>query len=227
MNTNTIFSTKLSTIFIAGCGSLFIYKASECVYSFVTQEPLARSTVERQELHPLPSICISPSKLPGEIFSSRNLTLNEYQKEGKWRSEFSSTEEEAIYNELSASFEDLVEKITLHKGVNEASDSYEQLILHTETEGLILERCDYYYNLKCFCVQFREDIASKVIQRIKLHLKMDSVIAVTPPGNYFALERKQSEIFIASGFRYRVGFWEMSETIKFPNVSFLLFCHLD
>ena len=202
-NMKGIFPSKYSTIFIFICVILFTYNASECIYCYLKQEPLTRSTLEKQELHPLPSICISQSATTSEQkLSAKNLTSNEYNKEGKWQSDFSTLDEEGFYDEISASFEDLVEKIVLEKAINGDSDAYEEVTLD-RSDGLILERCDYYDELKCFCINFADKLTSQGIQRIKLFMKMYSRITVAAPGNYFTFDRKQAEINYAHGFEYR------------------------
>ena len=192
-----------SRCFTLVCTIIFTYKTFECIDAYFHQKPMTRSFHEKQDLNPLPSICITPSIISKKKISLHNLTLNGYQKEGKWKSNMSTFDEEKTYNAVSASFEDLVEKITIDKGINDLSDAYETNTLRNIKDGLLLERCDYYYKLKCFCINFAPNLTSHGIQHLKLYLKMDSTVSIVAPRNYFSFDRKLSTLEFAKGFSYQ------------------------
>ena len=117
--------SKLYTCFVLLCTCVFLYQAFVSVKDFMNQTPLTKTSLEKQELHPLPAICIEPlGRLRNA--SLHNLTVHGYRKEGKWRSASPDFDDEQTYNNLSASFEDLVEEIKIKRDINDGSDAYKQ-----------------------------------------------------------------------------------------------------
>ena len=105
---------KFSKCFSLLCGILFTYKAFECTDAYSNQQP-TRSFHDKHNMFPFSSICIKPEMISNDKLNLHNLTFNGYTKEGKWKSNFSTFDEERPYDDLSALFEDLVEKIKIKK----------------------------------------------------------------------------------------------------------------
>ena len=166
------------------------------------QKPLTSTSVENQEVYPLPSICIEPLGIQKEKLSFHNLTWSGYRKEGKWKSVLPHFDEEQTYNNVSASFEDLVDNILIKREIIDGSDGYESMTLKNIEDGLILERCDYYFNLKCFCITFSDHLVSYGIQKIKIRIKMESEITIVAPRHYYSFKRKHTYLEAEKGFRY-------------------------
>ena len=188
----------LNACFVLICISFFSYQAIKCLDEFMKQQPLTRRSVEIQQLYPLPSICVQPLNIS---YSLHNLTQEGYQWEGKWRSVLPEFDDEETYNNISASFQDLVEQIQVERNVDGDSDSYETVQLSID-DDFSIDRCDYYFNLKCFCINISEKQNTKGIQRIKMDLKMSSEVTIVPPQNYYSFLRKQTLFYFEAGFNY-------------------------
>ena len=192
-------NSKLYAIFVFFCISIFLYEAFHCTNDFLNQTPFSQISVENLELYPLPSICVQPIGLLNTDL--HNLTLNGYRKEGTWRSAlWPGLDDEQNYSDLSTSFEDLVEKVVLDREISPGSEAYNSITLTSSDHGLLLQRCDYYYDLKCFCLNFSPTQISFGIQRIDAFMKRDSKISIVAPHNFFSLKSKQTR------FSYQIGF---------------------
>ena len=168
-------------MFIFLCISFFLYQAFKCINSYINQTPFSQISVENQELYPLPSVCFGPFGI-GDT-RPHNLTANGYRKKGIWKSVLPDFDEEQTYNNLSASFEDLVEKIQIDREIYDGSDAYERIVLSSTDHTIQLERCDYYFALKCFCLIFSQKQISFGIQQIRVFMRRDSVISIIAPQN--------------------------------------------
>ena len=175
------------------CVSIFTFQALHSVKSFMNMRPLTRRTVEKQSRYPIPVICIQPLVINtgGNYTSLHNLTGIGYQEEGKWKSALPEFNDEQTYDNISASFRDLIEKIAIKRDTGDDSDSYEEVVLSVD-EGLMLERCDYYYHLKCYCIYISQQLGSPAIQNIIIYPQMYSEITIIAPANYFSFERKHT-----------------------------------
>ena len=120
----------------------------------------------------MPSICIRPSEISKQKLLHLNLTNDGYRKKGHWRSQFRNLDEEETYNELSTTFEDLIEKIVVRRGIDDVSDANKKVTLRKIEVGILLDRCDYNSALKCFCINFSGHHRIHAIQSIYLYLKM-------------------------------------------------------
>ena len=118
--------SKLHFCLVLICTSMFIYQTVKSFDAFLKQRPFTKRSLETQESHPLPLICIAPwFNNPG--FKLHNLTQNGYRNEGKWKSYFPDFDEEKTYNNLSSTFEDLVAAIGVKRELQEGSYAYEYI----------------------------------------------------------------------------------------------------
>ena len=91
--------------------------------------------------------------------------------------------EEIVYEYLSSSFTDLVERVVLSRMSQSTSDEYERVTLKKmEDNRMILSRCDYYDKLKCFCITFSSEMVAFGVQGISVYPKNGCYITVTAPG---------------------------------------------
>ena len=164
---------------------------------------MTRISTEKQESYPLPSICISLARISEDKLSSHNLTLTGYRTEGYWKSNLSQLDEEVTYNDISEAFGDLVEKIDIERRTSNVSDAYENITMNNEDDKLILDRCDYYINLKCFCINFAHQKVLYGVQNIYIYFKMDSEMFVVAPQNFYSFKRKHTEIEIKTKYSYK------------------------
>ena len=103
--------TKIKISFILLCIAIFIFEAYQCVKDFLNQKPLTRRSVEKQELYPLPSICIEGVEF--QNLDLHNLTGKGYLKKGRWRSVLPDFDDEQTDNKISKSFNDIVDRIRI------------------------------------------------------------------------------------------------------------------
>ena len=168
-------------------------------------ETLTNTSEEPQEFHPLPWFCIEATNFSEEKLRKFSLTGSGYKTEGQWSSNVSSLDEESIYNNITASFEDLVSKVSVKQEKNTKSDDYASIDLFPGNKELIVKRCDYYYQLKCFSIKLAHSISKHGVQEIVISLKINSAISATAPGNYYSLAKKQARISLETGYKYEYG----------------------
>ena len=204
MNSCTFLKSKIHLLFPIVCTLLFIYQANECVQVYLNQKPLSSTFEEKQQLNPMPSICIEPNELNKTKFDLQRLTPQEYKDEGKWRSEHSDIDEAETYNFLSSSFDALVGKIEVDKTTSDKSDAYTMLEIKEGSDGYVLTRCDYYYALKCFCINFSKEVRKHGIQRATIYFNSDLKFLIVAPKNYYSFNRKHSEFVAETGFIHYV-----------------------
>ena len=192
--------SKLRICWVLICISRFIYQTVKSFDVFIKQKPLTKRTLETQESHPLPSICIRPL-FKNSGYELHNLTKYGYRFEGKWRSNFPDFDEERTYENLSSTFNDLVAAIVIHRELQDGSDAYENIRFDSIDiqKMLTVERRDYYSSLKGFCVRFPPQEVSYGIQTIILHLKLNSTIDVVAPGNFYSYQKKQTSFLYKPG----------------------------
>ena len=53
---------KLKWIITFSCFLLFMYKASLCIKQFMQYETVTKNSEERQEIYPLPQVCMSQAR---------------------------------------------------------------------------------------------------------------------------------------------------------------------
>ena len=195
--------TFLAVAFTVCCTVLFLYKSYQCFDKYLEAELVTKTSEVNQEDFPLPQICINQHRIADEKLDSLDLTYHEYTKYGNWISNYSLKNEEMIYDDLSSSFEDLVEMIVLSKMISGVSDNYEKVKFKPEeTNGLTLKRCDYYDKLKCFCLTFSKELVAFGVQAISIYPRTGCYITVVTPGNFYSHSRKKSMIGYATGFKY-------------------------
>ena len=201
---------KLKWVITFSCFLLFMYKASLCIKQFIQYETVTNVGEERQEIYPLPQICISQAEIPTDALNNLGLSARGYRSKGLWRSNRSEMTEEEIYERLSTKFEDIVDKLevdVLHKD----NDNYDKITIFqnfsngTSSLDLDLEltRCDYYYSLQCFCINLSSRLKTRAIQKLYVYMKKNAHVAVVAPGNYYGYERKRNEMYTEVGYSYR------------------------
>ena len=109
-------------------------------------------------------------------------------------------DDEQTYNNFSVSFKNLIEEINFRGEINDGSDAYAKVTINKFDDGLQLDRCDYYYNLKCFCIQISPKRNTYGIQKITIEMKIDAEFVIVAPHNYYSMERKHTL------FQYKVGY---------------------
>ena len=184
------------------CSSLFLYQACQCITNFIRQTPITYTRVENQELHPLPSICISPPRVSEERYSKHNISQQEYNKEGIWKSFLPNYDEEQTYDDLSLSLEDLLSTLTLRREFHEVSENYVKEVISITNKSLPISRCDYYENLKCYCIDLSDLENTYGIQDIFLKTTQNAEITVVPKHQYFGYLRKLTLIVTTPGYDY-------------------------
>ena len=138
------------------CVVLFFYQACICLIQYLDQDSVSVRTHGKQEDYPRPQICVALTDI-----RTTNLSLptnNEYKKFGKWTTNTFDANE--LYDLLSPSFPDIVDLITIRKLLTPISGEYTIVKIPTDTEnledhGIMIERKDYYYYLKTYCILLR------------------------------------------------------------------------
>ena len=199
---------KLKWLITFSCFSLFMYKASLCIKQFMRYQTVTKNGEERQEVYPLPQICISQAEIPSDALINLGITARGYRSKGLWQSNQSKMTEEEIYRRLSTKFEDIVDKLivdVLHKD----NDNYDKITIFqkfsngTNSDDLELTSCDYYYSLQCFCINLSSRLKTRAIQKLYVYMKKNAHVAVVAPGNYYGYERKRNEMYTEVGYSYR------------------------
>ena len=142
------------------CLSIFLYQSYLCLQNYLRQDTVTKVSQERQTNYPFPVICLENlfaiSRLSKEKLDNLNITAADYRKNGIWKSKNYSEEE--TYNFLSYDLTDLVEEIKVYKNTDDNSDRYIKQRYKTIdfpwNISVTSTRCDYYYSLKCFCIEF-------------------------------------------------------------------------
>ena len=200
MKGNKIFIQILKYVFIFTCIGLFLFESKDCISQFMKYETLTKTTQEKQENYPLPWICIEASSIPEHDFSKLGLSSLGYRQEGKWIGNSSLHDAESVFNAVSDSFEDLVESVGIEMAVNEHSDRY--LSVSLSMKQLIVNQCDYYSRLKCYCVHLNSEFTKNGVQEIWIKFKKNVVVSAIAPGNFYSRERKQARIRVEQGYKY-------------------------
>ena len=190
------------------CFLLFMYKACECIKQYMRYETVTKNSEERQENYPLPQVCISQADISEESLQRFGITARDYRHKGLWTDNRSGLSEEQIYDQLSTKFQDIVERIVLDV-LHKDNDNYDQITIFqkfpngSQFENLSLTSCDYYYSLKCFCINLPSQLKSRAIQKLTVHMNKNAHIAIVAPGNFYGYERKRNEMYTEVGFIYR------------------------
>ena len=184
------------------CFILFSYNAWRCLAKYSQSETVTKTSLEKQELHQFPTICLGVEKLTREMTGKLNITPQEYWDGVTWRK--GNMSEEDVFDNLSVGFSDLVEKISIKKTKMKNSGAYDTISVDgddLEMSGVQLIRSDYYYELKRYCVQFSHARFPYGIQKIDFVMKRSKNVQffITSPGNAFAEDRKSNEFVYAGG----------------------------
>ena len=134
------------------CISIFLYQAIHSLQDFINQRPLSSRSLEKQSLYPLPAICVAPLTIDGNNLAVHNITEHGYCKQGQWRSVLPEFDDEETYDNISASFEDLVEQIAVRRDRDDFSDHYEEAVL-----GSVQQLCQPFLGTKV-CIAHAESI---------------------------------------------------------------------
>ena len=136
------------------CVVLFFYQACICLIQYLDQDSVSVRTHGKQEDYPRPQICVA---LHDIRMTNLSLPTNyEYKKFGKWTTNTFDANE--LYNLLSPTLPDIVDLITIRKLLTPISGEYTMVKIPTESledHGIMIERKDYYYYLKTYCILLR------------------------------------------------------------------------
>ena len=122
--------------------------------------------------------------------------------EGKWKSVLPNYDEEQTYDDLSASFYDLIENIQFYKEINRRSEAYDIHVIPAINMTLPIGRCDYYGVLKCYCIHLADVENSFGIQEVLLKLKRNVEITIAPKNQFYEYVRKLNVTYVGPGFSY-------------------------
>ena len=153
-----IINSSLNISLALICISIFLYQAIHSLQDFINQRPLNSRSLEKQSLYPLPAICVAPLTIDGNNLAVHNITEHGYCKQGQWRSVLPEFDDEETYDNISASFEDLVEQIEVRTDKDDYSDHYEEVVL-----GSVQKLCKPFLVTKVF-------IGSKCIEHVEITL---------------------------------------------------------
>ena len=184
------------------CFFLFCYNAWRCVNQYLLAETVTKTSQERQELHNFPLICLGPDSLSKTRTAKLNITPEDYQKGGVWKTVVMSEEE--VFKNLTLGFTSLVKKIKVNKTKKKNSDAYEKVHIKSEDwekSGVTIVPSDYYYELRRHCVKFPTKVFPYGIQRIIFDMKqiVNAKFFVASPGNVFGPDRKSNEFSYSGG----------------------------
>lgn len=198
-----------------------MYKACQCINQYLRYETVTKNSEERQENYPLPQICISQAEISEKSLERFALTARDYRHRGVWVGNSSALSEEEIYEKLSTKFQDIVERIVLDV-LHTDNDNYDKITIFekflngSQFENLSLTSCDYYYSLKCFCINLPRQLKSRAVQKLTVHMNKNSHIAIVAPGNFYGYERKRNEMYTEVGFSYRYQVYHrISQSLPF------------
>ena len=145
-----LFSFRLS------CLVTFIYQACNSFDDYSQKRTLSDIGFIKQDIFPLPSICISTKKFSHVSFNSTfNVTHDEYKK-GKWKD--GGLSEKELWESLSPKLSELIEKIEVQKKIENDGERNAKVVSSVEklrSSGVEIERKDYYINPRIFCLTFR------------------------------------------------------------------------
>ena len=132
-------NSTLNISLVLICITIFLYQSIHSLLAFINQRPLNSRSLEKQSLYPLPAICVQPMTLDGNNLAVHNITQHGYGRQGQWRSVLPEFDDEETYQNISASFEDLVEQIEVKRDRDDYSDQYERVVL-----GSIQKLCNSF-----------------------------------------------------------------------------------
>ena len=142
-------------IFRISCLVIFFYQAWNVFEEYTKKRTLADIRFIKQDRFPLPWICIS-NKLKINLYNNTfNITYDEY-KTGKWKVDGMSEKE--LWDFLSPTLPDLIDKIVLYKTLKNDGDKYSKIQILVENLpgfGVDIKRKDFYYNPRVFCLSLR------------------------------------------------------------------------
>ena len=128
--------------------------------------------------------------------------MQDYSKEGKWRSVLPDYDVEQTYDDLASSPEDLLSTVTLRREFHPVSEDYINEVIPISNKSLQISRCDYYEILKCYCINLSDMENAFGIQDIFLKTLQDAHITLVPKNQYFSYRRKLTLVFTTIGYDY-------------------------
>ena len=190
--------------FIFLCTLLFAYQVYHCIEDFLNQTPIPFTKVENQELHPLPSICISQTGILKRKITRHNIRPEDYFILGKWKSSLPEYDETETYNDISASFEDLIHSVTISKEIDDVSQTYIKEKISSTNKSLPIGRCDYHNTLKCYCIHLSNIDNTFGIQQVVLKTTNYSIFkfSIVPQNRFYDHLQKFTSIKTEAGFLY-------------------------
>ena len=143
-------------IFRLSCLLIFIYQTWYLFEVYSRKRTLSDIGFIKQDIYPLPSICITSKQFSYDSFNNTfNVTNDEYAK-GKWK--VYGLSEKELWDFLSPTLPNLIRKIEVYKILEYDSEKYSKVKISVKNLpgfGVDIERKDYYYNPRIFCLSFR------------------------------------------------------------------------
>ena len=143
-------------IFRLSCLLIFIYQTWYLFEVYSRKRTLSDIGFIKQDRYPLPSICITSKQFSYDSFNNTfNVTNDEYAK-GKWK--VYGLSEKELWDFLSPTLPNLIRKIEVYKILEYDSEKYSKVKISVKNLpgfGVDIERMDYYYNPRIFCLSFR------------------------------------------------------------------------
>ena len=179
--------------------------AHECITHYMLLETVTKNTEEPQEKYPLPQVCVSQAELPMNNLTILKMSSIGYRINGNWMSPSSNENAEKIYEMLSTNFSGIVEKVIVDV-LRKNNDNYDKITIFQrgKVKDLVIDRCDYYYSLQCFCINLPNHLKMRAIQKMSIFMaKKNAHIALVAPGHYYGYDRKRNEIYTETNYSYR------------------------
>ena len=203
------------------CFVLLSYQTWKCVDQYLQFHTVSRTSLERQELHDFPMICLASENFPAEYVKSLNTTKRRYLAGETWRTK--QMNEEEMYNRLSFEFHDLVKTVRIDKTKKENSESYEKVYFEAKdiaNSGIDVLRLDYYHELKRYCLKFPLQLFPHGIQTVRFYMKSGAdkvVFFLVPPGGFFAQARKRNHFRFLGGIAVYNIEYSLYYSLSLPN----------
>ena len=151
-------------IFRIFCVILFLYQAYKIGEEYVQEKTGTQISQTSQEMFPKPQFCISVPMLDysHDILDEKDLISFDEYENGKWLPKNSKESAEQFFDRINPNFSDIVSEIQIEFQEESQGDKYYNKVLKnvSATElrkvGVSLVRCDYYWYLKCYCINLQQ-----------------------------------------------------------------------
>ena len=154
----------IAYIFRLSCLLIFLYQAWLSFVGFSEKKTFSDQKFVRQEMYPLPLICITTEEFHYSSFNNTFQITNDEYVEGKWKVD--GLTERELWDFLSPKLPDLIEKVVIYKTLRNDSDTYSKQKISVDDLpgfGVQIERKDYHSNPRIFCLLFRNYVFRKYV----------------------------------------------------------------